>query len=492
MLGRFLIVLLLSILGCRRPADTAVESRPTTRLHYGTQTALYVEIPPLIRDREARLAIHVTELPSFKPATKGRVIVSFGGERVVVEAPSSPGIYGATLRPKNDGSLAIEVEGGETHALGTIRVFAAEEEASAAAPVAPAGVRFLMEQQWRTEFATELTSARPLRPSIEAFGVVRGRPDGDAAIQAPLAGRLIANGPALPKLGDLVAADQILATLAPQIDAAVDVSSLEREVTQARAVLAFAKRERAREEELHAKSLTTEHELLEARREENVALAAVAAAEKRLAQFRATEHAGAPGAAGRVTIRAPVSGTLVSVTGTSNGNVEKGQQLFRVVDLTRLWAELRIPEGDLARLPEVTGAAFFIGGAPGPEVSKDKLISFGAAVDPITRTAPLLFDIGAAARVGASIRARVFSGASTTSLAVPLDAVVDDDGTAAVFVQLDGEVFERRLVTPGIRDGGFVQIVSGLTDGVRIVTRGAWAVRLAAAAGSLPAHGHEH
>jgi hypothetical protein len=37
-----------------------------------------------------------------------------------------------------------------------------------------------------------------------------------------------------------------------------------------------------------------------------------------------------------------------------------------------------------------------------------------------------------------------------------------------------------------------VQVLDGLAPGERVVTRGAWQVRLASAAGALPAHGHVH
>jgi cobalt-zinc-cadmium efflux system membrane fusion protein len=59
-------------------------------------------------------------------------------------------------------------------------------------------------------------------------------------------------------------------------------------------------------------------------------------------------------------------------------------------------------------------------------------------------------------------------------------------------VQRGGETFERRTVTLGARSGDTVQIVEGVKAGERVVTKGAYLVRLASLSTSVPAHGHVH
>jgi multidrug efflux pump subunit AcrA (membrane-fusion protein) len=75
---------------------------------------------------------------------------------------------------------------------------------------------------------------------------------------------------------------------------------------------------------------------------------------------------------------------------------------------------------------------------------------------------------------------------------VPAAAIVDDAGRPIVFVQREGETFERRAVTLGTRSGDLVQITDGIRTGDRVVTRGAYLVRLASLSTSVPAHGHVH
>jgi multidrug efflux pump subunit AcrA (membrane-fusion protein) len=78
------------------------------------------------------------------------------------------------------------------------------------------------------------------------------------------------------------------------------------------------------------------------------------------------------------------------------------------------------------------------------------------------------------------------------ALVVPIISLVEEQGDFYVYVQLEGESFEKRLVKLGSNDGKKVQILSGINPGERVVTKGAQMVKLATQSGSVPAHGHEH
>jgi multidrug efflux pump subunit AcrA (membrane-fusion protein) len=69
---------------------------------------------------------------------------------------------------------------------------------------------------------------------------------------------------------------------------------------------------------------------------------------------------------------------------------------------------------------------------------------------------------------------------------------VDDAGRPIVFVQRGGEAFERRPVTLGARSGNVVQVTGGVMVGERVVTTGAYLVRLASLSTQVPSHGHVH
>ena len=70
--------------------------------------------------------------------------------------------------------------------------------------------------------------------------------------------------------------------------------------------------------------------------------------------------------------------------------------------------------------------------------------------------------------------------------------IVDDGGRPIVFVQREGETFERRPVTLGARDGGVVQVLDGVKRGERVVTTGAHSRSPRVAVDTGAAHGHVH
>jgi multidrug efflux pump subunit AcrA (membrane-fusion protein) len=85
------------------------------------------------------------------------------------------------------------------------------------------------------------------------------------------------------------------------------------------------------------------------------------------------------------------------------------------------------------------------------------------------------------------------AGEPAEYISIPEPAIVDEDGLHTTYVQLEGEAFEKRILKTGITDGGYIQILDGLKIGERIVTKGAYQVRLAALSPeSAIGHGHAH
>ena len=95
-------------------------------------------------------------------------------------------------------------------------------------------------------------------------------------------------------------------------------------------------------------------------------------------------------------------------------------------------------------------------------------------------------------RVGMFADVAVETTRAEDVLAIPESAVVDEDGRPTAYVLLDGEHFQKRDLTLGVRDSNFVQVKEGLNDGERVVTKGGYAIRLASVSSVIPAHGHTH
>jgi RND family efflux transporter MFP subunit len=225
------------------------------------------------------------------------------------------------------------------------------------------------------------------------------------------------------------------------------------------------------------------------------AKAAQLAAQRRSSQFhRLDQNVGRSD--GAVVLRSPIAGVVDEVFVTVGAFVQIGDPLFRVIDASELWIEARVPVAQIAGVRNLTAAWFLVEGRNAPiELDASALVARGQAVDPTTLTVPVVFTTGNTASglpIGAVGDVFLQTEESYSALAVPQTAVVDDGGTPVVFVQVEGESFERRVVRLGAKDAHYVEVRQGLQEGEHVVSLGGWSIKLAASSGVVPAHGHAH
>ncbi|MBI5331105.1 MAG: efflux RND transporter periplasmic adaptor subunit [Betaproteobacteria bacterium] len=476
------------------------------RTHFTDRSELFVEFPRLVAGEKSAFAAHLTQLSDFKAVTAGKVSARLSGngqpdEVFVVTAPSQPGIFRPEVTPKHAGKrmLSIEVSAPAfqaVHALGAVTVHP-DRKAADAEPVAheDEGIGFTKEQQWKVDFATAEVVTRPIRAAVNATGVLRARPEGEALLTASAAGQVHVAG-AFPRLGQSVKQGQLLAYLVPRLGGETDLATLRAAVNRVQVEKGLAEQELARLETLFREEAVPEKRVLAARAALALARAELEAARQRLGQYS--------GAGGGVPLRAPVTGALVDVRVSPGAYAQEGALLFHIADRNRLWLELRVPESEAARLVNPGGAAFRVTGdersveiIPG---KNGRLIAVGGVVDAATRTVPVIFEFtsqeGRQFPIGMAVQAQVFLGGAPgkarEAVAIPASSVLDEGGMAVVFVQAGGESFERRTVRLGAREGDWVEVLDGLTPGSRVVSRGAYLVKLASTGTAQIGHGHAH
>lgn len=471
--------------------------------HFTDRTELFVEFPRLVVGEKSAFAAHVSRLADFRAVTAGQVTLRLGGngqpvETYSVDGPAQPGIFRPEALPKHAGEreLSIEVRTAEftvVHELGPVTVYADRKAAEAdPAPHEDEGIGFTKEQQWKVDFATAEVAMRPIRPALNATGVLRARPDGEAVLAAVAAGQVQPAG-AFPRLGQKVKKGQVLAYLVPRLGGETDLATLRAAANKARVEHELASQELARLEGLYQQEAVPEKRVLAAR-----AAAALAKAELDAARQRLGQYDGGTGGGG-IPLQAPVSGTLAEVRVTPGAHAEAGAPLFHIVDRDRLWLELRVPESEAARLGTPGGASFQAAG-DGPVIEittgrNGRLVAVGGVVDPTTRTVPVLFEFtpgSFALPVGMAVRGQVYAGGARETVAIPVSSVLDEGGMSVVFAQTGGETFERRQVRLGAREGDWVEVLDGLTPGQRVVSRGAYLVKLASTGTAQIGHGHAH
>jgi RND family efflux transporter MFP subunit len=488
--------------------EHGVEALSFTR--WTDHSELFVEFPPLVVGEDSPFAVHLTRLSDFRPVDAGTVTVRLSGggldeERFEVDAPSVPGIFRPVARPVGAGRRRVTIQLDsptldDVHDLGEVEVYSNRHAASASAAEdvgdTSALVSFLKEQQWPIDFATEEVVARTIRPSLRMNGTLRARADGEVWVAAPVSGRLTGTGAAFPRIGMGVDRGDVLAVVVPRLGPESDVASLELAAKRAALEVEQAQRERARLEHLLAEGAVPERRVLKARNEQQQAEARLQAAERRLRQHRAVQHAGAERASDGTSLPAPIDGTVAAVNVAPGQFVDDGENLFHLVDLDRLWLEVRVPEANIGELLEPGGVWFRVEGFDQTfEASAERVVAMGGVVEKATRTVALLFEVdnpGRILRVGMFARAHVLTGAPRNVPALPVHSIIADGGIDTAHVQVEGESFERRTVRLGVRDRHHVEVLSGVEAGERVVTRGAYAVKLAASGTQVPGHGHAH
>ncbi len=193
-------------------------------------------------------------------------------------------------------------------------------------------------------------------------------------------------------------------------------------------------------------------------------------------------------------VRSPIGGVIASRSFVPGGRVEAGEALFTVVDPSTVWLRVRMPADDASGVAPDARATFTVEGSDARRAAS-RLVSVGSVLDPETRTVPVVFEVENAdgsIKIGQFASATVPVGGTARGIAIPSGAVLDDAGTSIAYVQAEGETFERRVLSLGESDGAYAIVLSGIREGERVVTAGAYQVRLASLSDVPLSGGHAH
>jgi cobalt-zinc-cadmium efflux system membrane fusion protein len=472
---------------------------------------LFMEWDPLIVGRESRFLAHITNISDpgkFTAVADGKVIVTVtvGSKDMAagVPKPARLGIFIPVLTPDTAGSCTMKLSlestsVSETFAVAPCTVYADEASARAAIPKEETlgEIGFLKEQQWPIEFATAEARKEKIVPSKTVNAKILVVPGREARLTAGTTGRLSLESP-VPTIGSDVTKGQLLARIQPTVSAPGSVGTLRADVAAAKAEHVAAKASLARLERLVASDSVPKRRLEEAGSELEVTKARLNAATTRLSSYTASASGSSRPGAGAFRVSTPISGTLVEQSVTQGETTSAGTPLFTVVDLDRVWVEGRIFEPDVPAFEDSKTAWFTVDGRDTVfdiNETTGKLITVGHVLDPASRTVPVVFEVQnpkRALRIGQFAKLSVATGESVDALVVPEAAILQDGNQSIVFVHSSGEGFVRRVVTLGTRSRGLVEVLQGVNAGERVVTKGAYDVKLAASAGGAPAHGHAH
>lgn len=204
--------------------------------------------------------------------------------------------------------------------------------------------------------------------------------------------------------------------------------------------------------------------------------AALADAQARQAEYHAALGSqSAPGNPSVTLLRAPISGTVAAVNLTPGQMVDPAQPLFTIIDDSRIWLQIPVPEDQLALARQARSAVFSVASFPGQWFPLTPVGSSGV-VDPQTHTLPMIF---AAANRGHSLHpgmiatVQMLAPAQQARPVIPASALVHEGAVTVVFVAAGNHQFRRSPVEVQYISAGQAAIAHGLQAGDRVVSQGA-------------------
>lgn len=502
---------------------------------WSEKSELFMEYEPLKPGKKGSFLIHLTRTADGKPVAEGSlklVLKPAAGQPLTVTAPAPirPGVYQVELTAPAAGHYTLELlpqgkgftdrielsgirvgtappaappdkketgqksdghaehDDHEGHDHGAEPHGDGHDENPVVAGDGGGTIALLKEQQWALDILIKHPERRRLSGQITASGELIAASDAEATVAAPLSGIVSVSRP-LPYLGKRVAKGELIALIEPPIRPDGGAGQFSAALAEARSRATLARQEHERAQRLYEAKIAPRKRVEEA-------VAALDSARAALAPLEKSALALGGDGGGRLTVRAPLSGTVVEVFSGTGRGIEAGQPIVRIVNTGTLWLKANLPALEAGKLPRQPTAQFTVTGQQG-SFRAGRLISVGDMLDPQSRTLAVLFSVpnrDARLKVGMFATVSVATGEAQEGLVLPAEALAEDEGRFFVFVQTSGERFSRREVQIGQKQDGLVQILQGLDEHDRVVVQGAYYVKQAATAATKedPHAGHAH
>ena len=451
---------------------------------------LFMEFSIPIVSEPGEFIVHLTTLDDFKPVLKGSVTLSFQHQngktmQVKKEELLRDGIFTPMVELPQAGlyTYTLDYVGEktkETFNLGQVIAYNSEndipEEDNHHEHHDGEDITFLKEQQWKTEFQTAPARFMSIKSSVMAIAEVIPNQRGYAEIVSPIEGLLnVQCNQDMVVPGSMVKKGDVLAKLCPPLS--VDNSWTERRLAYQRAKSEFERAKRLLE-----KNAISQRDFEEMQRNYLIHKSGY---ESLLAIDNTDMPVGFDLESNHYHFKSPIHGIVAEVSVLPGQNITPGRKLMTVIDPSIVWLKMNVFEKDYYKIGTPQGATLTIPGMSSQvflEKDELKLLSKGYLVDPDSRTIPILFEITNPDRifkVGQVLQVELYTSGAQKALCVPEQAVYDEDVQQVIFVQVEGETFEKRVVKVGPHFHGWVAINDGLEEGEQVVNKGGYQVKLA-------------
>lgn len=288
-------------------------------------------------------------------------------------------------------------------------------------------------------------------------------------------------------LGEKVEKGDVLAVIH-----SADLGQVKAKFLEVQAKLDLTQATFKREKELYEEKITSQDDYLKALNELKAAEASYAASDRRLRlfglgteQIEGIKDEKENGEFASLTLRAPRAGTITAQNISVGKMVETRESLFTITDLSNLWVWCDIYGKDLAALHEPFEKGQSLNAvvqvnAFSRSVFEGVVDLVGNLMDERTRTVKIRVQVknpDNKLRPGMFAEVAVMIPGEGHITAVPRNAIMSDAGNYFVFRHFKDDLWIRSDVIPGQSQGGFVEILKGVSKGDRIITSGTFMLK---------------
>ena len=183
--------------------------------------------------------------------------------------------------------------------------------------------------------------------------------------------------------------------------------------------------------------------------------------------------------ADQLTVRllAPMTGTVVARKVYEGQYVKEGDPLFEIADFSTMWFLFDAYESDLPWLKVGQAIDVNVPAIPGKSF-KGKIAFVNPNLDDVTRSAKVRVELANPLVEGKrELLHKLYAEARVTIdspavLSIPRSAVIEAGPRAIVFVEQNGDAFERREVKIGRKGSTRIEVLAGLREGETVATSG--------------------
>jgi membrane fusion protein, heavy metal efflux system len=492
-----ILMLLLTSCGNQTTSDhghehTASALEPLAYTLYTQNLELFVEFKPLVVGSTSKFAAHFTVLgENFTALNEGvisvHLIVSDSIINHTVDSASSPGIFRLSLAPTiaGVGKLVFNIETvnfNDTIVIEGVRVYTNAKEAMADQTEDGGGsdITYLKEQAWKVEFANAPVKRKPFNDIIKTSGQILPAPGDERVVVSNASGIVLFSGNK-SIVGSSVNVGASLFTIAA---GGITEGNIDAAYNDTKANYEKAKQDFERSQELAKQKVISQKDFLDVKLIYDNAQIVFNTISKNYSS------------AGQ-GISSPITGYVKNIFVSEGQYVSAGAPLATISQNKKLMLQANVSQKYFGKIAAITSANFQTPGSNevySTQKMNGRVISYGKSIAPNSPFIPITFEIDNRGAIipGAIAEIYLVSSAIANALVVPISALIEEQGNFFVYVQTEGESFQKREVTLGASDGIYVQVLSGVAEGERVVTKGAYQIKLSTASGTLPAHGHEH